>query len=230
MNQSPLISDPKVECWDYCFDKMGHSDVWFGRAKVDDDRAVFTETTPSRWRYLIVADTKEQLIEDIVNTFKDYDEPVAAEDIIPVQTQVHAILNWWRMIRYNGHRVCAMQTKDFYPSSAYAWPFGPIAPIRNAFIFAAKRKENNEYLGITLDKKDLPVCANSVGDLIEQAGQAGVEAQELFDEFDLVARNVLDFAIEYPIIIWNGMPFPLLPVLHLNPNHNGDPEEDLLAS
>jgi hypothetical protein len=226
------MAKPDVECWDYCFNRSSHSNIWFGKFEDANGNDVCVYSDNAGWRYLHIADTEEDLLSDIAACHGQAD----ADKIIPVQSQLHGILNWWRFIRYNGRNVCAMHTIDYHPSSAYAWPLGPVAPVRNAFVYIAKRKLTQEVIGIRLQDKEtnrsllVPIVAHSPINIIESVGLVGISMDELIDTCDIVVKNVLDLASEAPIVMWEGKPFPLQQAMSINPNHNGDPEEELLIA
>lgn len=234
------FSELKLDCWDYCFDKSGHDTVWFAATDPNNNGSIVTYTTDNQWRYLFLSDTRDGLLEDIERAKVSMPSLPEVHEVHPVSTQLHAILRYWRLIRYNGRTVCALQARDLYPENPFAWPSGPIAPIRNGFVYTAVRKNNGEILSIPLDLKnhpeagiesvDLPIASSSASKLINDAGLAGCGPDALIENYHIVVRNVCDLASECPYVYWQGMPFPLMSVISLNPNHSGDPEEDLLNS
>lgn len=232
------FTEIKLDCWDYCFSESGHDTVWFATSEKGVNSSVITYVTDNAWRFLFLSDTKEKLIADIEHAKNNNPHLASLTNFYPVSTQLHAILKYWRMIRYNGRNVCAMQTRDMYPENPYAWPTGPIAPIRNAFVYTAVLKSDGSILSTSLDMSkqsstkpdivELPIAASSVTNLINEAGIAGCDPDDLIDNYYIVVRNVCELSAEHPFIYWHSLPFPLLAVVSLNPNHNGDPEENLL--
>lgn len=218
-----------LDCWDYVFDKSAHAFVWMAQSKLVEGSVVTYSKNPM-WHFLVIADTQEQLHEDIVNNIEHISGNPDVESLDYVQIPLHGVLSWWRFLRYNSRNVCAMASADLTPTNAFAWPGGPVAPVRTAFLYTAKRKQDRELMSIMLKDIDLPVCAASIPDIITNAELVGIEAADFIDNYDIIATNILDLVLPHPLIFWYGKPFPLIHVINLNPNHNGDPEEELLAA
>jgi hypothetical protein len=218
-----------LDCWDYVFDKSAHTLVWMAQPK-DVEAGVCTYSTHPMWHFLFVADTRQQLHEDIIANLEHVPGNLTEDSFEYVQIPLHGILSWWRMLRYNGRKLCVMGASDLTPTNAFAYPGGPVAPVRNAFVFTAKRKQDRELMSIMLKDIDLPVCAANIPDIIASAEIIGIEASDFMDNYDIIASNILELVLPNPLIFWYGKPFPLIHIINLNPNHNGDPEEELLAS
>lgn len=223
------LPPPDIQCWDYSFDRSAHDTVYIASIPADKVGAVATICTHPSWHYLIVADTPEELLLSVEKNMHRLPGNLSMSDVKPQATQLHGLLNWWRMIHYKGSNLCVMSTNDLTPTSSWAWPGGPVAPVRNAFVFAARDRRTRKLLSVELVDTPLPVCAASIADMMAHAETSGVETLDLLSNYDIVAFNILDLVLEHPLIFWNNNPFPLIHCINFNPNHNGDPEEELLA-
>lgn len=224
------LPDPEIECWDYGFSQNADERLWVARP-MDDPTNVVTCNANNWWRHLVCADTEELLKADVVALIEESGADVDPTQIACEQLSLGDILHGWRMLRYNGRSICVTECADLSPTQPAAYPGGPIAPVRNGFLYVAITKATGEPYAVRhLGTRPLPVAAGSINGLINQLQEAGVDDGSIFDDYWLAAVNVLACAIEWPIIQWQGRPFPLYPVMQLNPNHNGDAEEELLST
>ncbi len=225
------LPKPQVDCWDYVFDKSGHDIVWYATTKGAPLGSVVSWNTNALWQFLVVADNPEQLVEDLRTTHPDFTENGRSiDDVVPISIPLYALFQYWRMFRYRGRNVVAMECKDYLPSSPYAWPIGPIAPVRNAFVLLAQHRKTQQYHTVLLNETELPVCAPTINELVHTCAKIGIDPDILHESFDIVLVNVLELSLSHPLVYWLDKPFPLLPVVMMNPNHNDDPEEALLAA
>lgn len=223
------LPDPKVECWDYAFSQTASTKLWVAYPPENPDSVVTCNTSGGWWRSIACADTQEALRSDIVAMLEEDGDGDSVPELRYEQVAIADILQSWRMLRYNGRIVCVTETSDSTPTQAAAWPGGPIAPVRNGFVYMAVHKETGEpYSRNKLGSRPMPVCCNSINHLIGTLTEL-IDDGGLFADYWIVAENVLSAAIQWPIVEWQGRPFPLYPVMQLNPNHNGDPEEAALS-
>lgn len=227
MDLRNLLPDPGVEIWDYAFSQDSSARIYFARPASNPTSVVTVAQSPM-WRYLVIADSEEQLREDLkrMGDEDDFDVPE-----IKVETaSLGELLLGWRLFRYNGKLLCASECDDITPNNPQAWPSGPPAPVRNGFAYVLVEKSTGKARGRDYAKGvSLPFMFPTINTLLDKCDDLGINVQTVFDDHHIVATNLLSAAIEYPVVLWQGKPFPLFPCMNLNPNHVGDPEEMLLS-
>jgi len=230
------IPDPEVECWDYAFSQRAQDLLWIAHPSGNPE-SVVTSNVNNWWRHLLCADTREGLDADITKLLEEEEvDPTSFPPLEFKQVPLGEVLSAWRMIRYNGRVVCATECADMSPTHPSAFPEGPVAPVRNGFLYmAVQRSTGKPFHRRHIGTKILPVTTHSINTLISDITDAernskAVTPEEAFSDYWIVAVNLLEAAIEWPLIEYNGRLFPLFPVMQLNPNHNGDPEEQTLAN
>lgn len=234
-----LIPDPEVDCWDYAFAEGSTHKLWVCHPKSSPDTVV-TYNPHSMWRYLVTADRQEWLVDEVVKLTRAEGTDITADDLICEQVTLGEVLNGWRLIRYNGQNVCATESADFSPTNPSAWPGGPMAPVRNGWAYIALDKQTFKPYGKRLPGDSevnlIPVAEPTINKLIDtlcDPGAPGVDsipAEEIFDRYWIVAENLLNLAMDWPVVFWSGRLLPLYPIMNLNPNHTGDPEEIALST
>lgn len=235
-----LIPDPECECWDYAFSHSSADRLWIAHP-TNDPSSVVTYNPHPMWRYIVTGDDKDSLLTDVAKLMGD-DEGWKPEDVNCREATVGEILSSWRMIRYNGRNVCVTECADLSPTNAGAWPGGPMAPVRNGYAYMAVDKRTGRPVGTGITGKDgvrvtIPVAEPTINRLIDtlcdltpEGRDSPITFDELFVDYWIVAENLLNLAMEYPVVVWSGKMLPAFPIMNLNPNHTGDPEEIALAS
>ena len=218
------IPDPKVECWDYTFAQRSNDRVYV--AVADGDRnQVITYAVNSMWKYIVIADTEEDLLADVATfgTARD-SERVTAE----VYT-VGEIIQNWRMVRYNGRTVCVYGCTDYTPDSCVAYPGGPIAPITNGWLYYMVDQDMKPLMQ-TVATFELPIMSDHPNNLVEYIAKNMESDVELIAdvEYHIICANPLAVADKYPVVWYSERAFPLLPILNLNPNVHPDSEDEVL--
>ena len=229
-----MIQNPNVECWEYTFTQSATDTLYMAVYKEDRNR-VLTEGVGRMWKFLLVNETTTGLMADIKTVFpeSDYDEI----NIVPVS--MSDILSNWRFIRFNGRRVCANGCAGFTPDHCNAYPGGPLAPVVNGWLYYVtdngKPIEKAVVMGEDTDKPinaSFPIVASSLSDLVEVvAGECNLDFELLLNEqYQVIAVNPLTLSNTYPVVWFANRPFPLLPVMNLNPTLHPDNEEQLLQN
>lgn len=227
------IPDPEVDCWDYALKSNSYDKIWMARPLGATDTGVVITVSPNpMWRYLVVADTKEGLMEDIKSM-----QDKAASDAEPIEISVLEVLNAWRFLRYNGMNICVTECGDYSPTNPEAWPGGPMAPVRNGFAFMLVEKETGTPVSHTLRGSEQSMVIpyveptiNKLINLISDEDGLNISAMDLFDKHWITAVNLLDLAMQHPVVAWSGRVLPVYAIMGINPNHSGDPEEIALGN
>mgnify|MGYP006288643683 CR=1 FL=1 len=227
------IPDPEVECWDYSLNVTPMQRLWIARfASEENELAVITMNVNPMWRYLLVADTQEQLAEDI-RSMHEGEIP----ELIYSPVSANEILDAWRLLRYNGRNVCVTESLDFTPVNPSAWPGGPMAPVRNGYAYTLISRDTNKPVSYALrggkGTLTIPVVEPTINKLLNNVcgrDEDPVPMDQVFSEHYIVANNLLELAMQHPVVCWSGKVLPIYGIMALNPNHSGDPEELALAT
>jgi len=218
------IPDPQVECWDYIFRQSPTETVFVAVDNGNRDKVV-TFSVNSMWKYLIVADTEADLLADVASF-------ATSEDVSTITAErftVGEIIQNWRLIRYNGRKVCVYGCQDYTPDSVVAYPSGPIAPVTNGWLYylidANGKAVSHEVAGFSL-----PIVSDHPNNLVEVIAKHETEDIELIADIDfhIICVHPLALADKHPVIWYANRAFPLLPVLNLNPNLLPDAEDQIL--
>jgi hypothetical protein len=218
------LPDPQVECWDYTFAQNANAFIYV--AVVEGDRnSVVTFAVGHMWKYIVAADTKEELMADIASFS-------APEDTVRVSAELYAlgeVIQNWRLVRYNGRKVCVYGCKDYTPDSCAAYPAGPIAPVTNGWLYYMV-DQNHKPLTESVGGFDLPIISEHPNNLVEYIAKGLDSDVDLIAdvEYHIVCANPLAVADKHPVIWYSGRAFPLLPILNLNPNLHPDSEDEVL--
>jgi hypothetical protein len=229
-----MIQNPNVECWEYTFSQSATDTLYMAVYKEDRNR-VLTEGVGRMWKYLIAGETIDGLMADIKTVFPDseYDEI----QVVPVS--LSDILSNWRLVRFNGRRVCANGCAGFTPDHCNAYPAGPIAPVVNGWLYYATYEGEPVLKDVTMGEDtdspihtSFPVVASSLSDLVETVADLRKVDYELLlnEQYQIIAVNPVTLANTHPVIWFANRPFPLLPVMNLNPTLHPDNEEELLQN
>lgn len=227
------IPDPEVECWDYTLNVTPMQRLWIARlAHEENELSVITMDVNPMWRYLLIADTKEQLEADIRSMYEG-----ELPGLVFSQVSANEVLDAWRFLRYNGRNVCVTESLDFTPTNAAAWPGGPMAPVRNGYAFTLVDKSTNKPACHVLrggkGTLNIPIVEPTINKLLNNVcGREDnpVPMEQVFGEHYIVANNLLELAMDSPVVCWSGKVLPIYGIMALNPNHSGDPEELALAT
>lgn len=220
------IPDPQVECWDYIFSQKPTDLVYVAVDNGNRDKVV-TFSVTSMWKYLVVADTEAELLADVAQ----FATPDELSTITAEPFTVGEVMQNWRMIRYNGRKVCVYGCRDFTPDSVVAYPLGPIAPVTNGWLYyilgADGKPISHELAGF-----QIPIVADHPNNLVETIAKRGTEDVELIADIDyhIICVHPLALADKHPVVWYSNRAFPLLPVLNLNPNIQPDAEDAILRS
>jgi hypothetical protein len=234
-----LIPDPECECWDYAFSHSSADRLWIAHPKADAS-TVITHNPHPMWRYLIAGDTQDALLQDIAKLMEG-EEGWDTGQVVCREATIGEVLSSWRLVRYNGRNVCVTECADLSPTNSGAWPGGPMAPVRNGYAYMAVSKTTNRPLGRYINGKNgeqtlIPLTEPTINRLIDSVvefipaeGADPVTFESLFTDYWIVAENLLGLAMDYPVVVWCQKMLPIFPIMNLNPNHTGDPEEIALA-
>lgn len=218
------IPDPQVECWDYTFAQKSNDLVYVGIVNGDRNNVV-SFTVNRMWRYIVVADTAEAVLSDIASFAN-------AEDIENVTAEPYAIgdiIQNWRLVRYNGRKVCVYGCNDYSPDNCAAYPTGPIAPVTNGWLYYMV-DQNQKPLMQTISNFEIPIISDHPNNLVELIAKGLDSDVDLIAdvEYHIICANPLAVADKHPVIWYSGRAFPLLPILNLNPNLQPDGEDEVL--
>ena len=169
------LPDPQVECWDYTFAQNSNALIYV--AVVEGDRnSVVTFAVGHMWKYLVAADTKEELMADIASFS-------APEDTRRISAELYAlgeVIQNWRLVRYNGRKVCVYGCHDYTPDSCAAYPAGPIAPVTNGWLYYMV-DQNQNPMTESVGGFDLPIISEHPNNLVEYISKG------LDSDVDLIA-------------------------------------------
>jgi hypothetical protein len=218
------IPDPQVECWDYTFAQNSNDLVYVGIVN-GDRNSVVSFTVNKMWRYIVVADTAEAVLSDIASFAN-------AEDVENVTAEPYAIgdiIQNWRLVRYNGRKVCVYGCTDYSPDNCAAYPTGPIAPVTNGWLYYMV-DQNQKPLMQSISNFEIPIISDHPNNLVELIAKGLDSDVDLIAdvEYHIICANPLAVADKHPVIWYSGRAFPLLPILNLNPNLQPDGEDEVL--
>lgn len=212
------LPDPQVECWDYTFSQDANDQVYVAIFEGNRNN-VLTCGVDKMWKYIVAADTKEQLLADVASF-----TPLPERNLVSAEPYaVGEIIQNWRLVRYNGRKVCVSGCRDYIPDSCVAYPSGPIAPVTNGWIYYMV-DQNYKPITESVSGYDLPIISEHPNNLVEYiAKKLDADVDIVADvEYHIVCANPLAVADKYPVIWYSGRAFPLLPILNLNPNLHPD--------
>lgn len=218
------IPDPQVECWDYTFAQDANALIYIAVANGDRNRVV-TYGVDKMWKYIVAADTAEALLADVEQFAK-------ADELKSITAEPYAIgevIQNWRLVRYNGRKVCVYGCKDYSPDNCAAYPAGPIAPVTNGWLYYMV-DQNNKPMVESVAGFDLPIISDHPNNLVEYISKGLDSDVDLIADIDyhIVCVNPIALADKHPVIWYSNRAFPLLPVLNLNPNLHPDSEDKVL--
>lgn len=226
------LPDPKVECWDYTFTESSKDIVYVPSYDGKTDKTITVSDHPM-WKFIIMNSTAEGLMARLQELYPELDDLLQGF-IKPEQKTLGEVLRNWRMIEWNGRRVCVYGCSDYTPETVVAYPDGPIAPVSTGWLYYAVKVDGGELapLAIEMAGVDLPIVAETPSELVEIiATDETVDVSIIEDsEFRILAVNPLALAMKHPVVCFRARPFPLHPILNLNPNVHPDSEDQLLNS
>lgn len=224
------VPELEVDCWDYVFSQSAIDKVYIGKPTDNPGGCVTERVGP--WIYIIAADTPEAFRADL-QSMKDsgnLDTSVNLDDINIEAISVYELIESWRLVRYNGRRVLALECATHSPTNALAFPNGLPAPVRNGWLYVARDPDGGlieRQIGDT--ELHVPVAGSSINGVIEDLLDLGHDVERLVGDCIIEAHCVLRLGTEYPVLYVDRKLCPLLGILDMNPAHRQDAEEDFLA-
>ena len=226
------LPETNVECWDYTFTESSKDVVYVPSYDGKTDKTITVHDHPM-WKFIIMNSTADGLMARLHELYPELDDLLQGF-IKPEPKELGEVLRNWRLIEWNGRKVCVYGCADYTPETVVAFPGGPIAPVSNGWLYYTVHVEDGELVPVCVELAgvQLPIVTETPSELVEIiAEDETIDVSLLEDkEFRFLAVNPLALAQKHPVVCFRAKPFPLHPILNMNPNHRPDSEELLLTS